>query len=276
MNEILIALATVTAVAAVAGILLALIEHFFSVPENKRKKELRAILPGVNCGACGFKSCDDYAGALADGKAEANLCVPGDDDIATALSAYLGVDAKPVKDVVAFVHCNGSCGAVVQKNDYVGVADCRAAASLFGGPNACAYGCLGLGDCAAACPSSAICMDDGIAHVDTSLCMGCGLCTETCPHKLISLIPQETQAVILCNNKDKGAAARKACKNACIGCKKCEKTCPAGAITVKDDLATIHYEKCTGCGLCASVCPTGCLRTVSFPDLIADFPFEDL
>ena len=74
----------------------------------------------------------------------------------------------------------------------------------------------------------------------------------------------------MCSNKQKGADARKACKNACIGCKKCERTCPNGAIAVKDNLAVIDYEKCTNCGTCVAACPTGCLKTVFFPDLPED------
>jgi ferredoxin len=81
------------------------------------------------------------------------------------------------------------------------------------------------------------------------------------------MVPQDTKAVVMCNNKDKGADARKACKNACIGCKKCERTCPNGAIKVIDNLAVIDYEKCTGCGACVAGCPTGCLKSVIFPDL---------
>jgi ferredoxin len=73
-----------------------------------------------------------------------------------------------------------------------------------------------------------------------------------------------TQAAVLCNNKEKGAVARKHCQNACIGCKKCEKTCPHGAITVVDNLAVIDYDKCTGCGECAGACPTGCIKLTKF------------
>ncbi len=276
MNDILTAFLTVSAIAAVAGVLLSLISHFFAVEEDPRKKELRALLPGVNCGACGYKSCDDYAAALAEGRAKANLCVPGAESVAGAVADYLGIAAEPVKDVVAFVHCNGTCEATFPKTDYVGVADCRAAATLYGGPGACHYGCIGLGDCAAACPSSAICMKDGIAHVDTSLCIGCGLCVSTCPHGIISLLPQEAMVAVMCNSEDKGAQARKVCENACIACKKCEKTCPSGAITVVDNLARIDYEKCIRCGKCATVCPTGCLKDVSFPDLPEDFSFSEL
>lgn len=265
--EILIAFAVVLAIGLVLAILLALVSHFFGVEEDKTFKEIREALPGVNCGACGFKGCDDYAAALAEGKAAPNLCVPGAEGVAKRLGDILHIEVEPPKDVVAFVHCNGNCEATATRADYKGILGCRAASAIYGGPNACTHGCLGLGDCAAACPSNAICMKDGIAHVDTSRCIGCGLCMETCPKKVISMVPQETRTVVMCNSRDKGADARKACKNACIGCKKCEKACPESAIAVTDNLAKIDYTKCTGCGLCVAGCPTGCLKQTFFPDL---------
>ncbi len=265
--DILTAFAVVVATGLVMGVLLALVSHFFGVEESKKLKEVRACLPGVNCGACGYKGCDDYAAALAEGTAKANLCVPGAEDTANALGTVLGIEVEAPKDVVAFVHCNGNCEATSQKAEYDGISTCRAASMLYGGPEACRFGCLGFGDCAAACPANAICIRDGIAHVDTSRCLGCGLCASICPKKIISMVPQETKSVVMCNNKDKGADARKVCKNACIACKKCEKTCQSGAIAVKNNLAEIDYEKCNHCGACAEVCPTGCLKEVFFPDL---------
>lgn len=264
--DVLIAFAVVVGIGLLMGVLLALVSRFFGIEESGRLKAIRACLPGVNCGACGYKGCDDYAAALAEGSAKPNLCVPGAEDTANELGKLLGIEVEPPKDVVAFVHCNGNCEATSKKADYDGISTCRAASMLYGGPEACRFGCLGFGDCAAVCPAEAICVRDGIAHVDTTRCFGCGLCTETCPKHIISLVPQETKAAVMCSNKDKGADARKVCKNACIGCRKCEKTCPNGAISVRDNLAVIDYDKCTGCGACAGVCPTGCLKSVAFPD----------
>lgn len=269
--EILIAFLVVAAIGLLAGLLIAVMSRFFGVEEDQRVKAVRACLPGVNCGACGYKGCDDYAVAVAEGTAKPNLCVPGAESTAEELGALLGIEVEPPKDVVAFVHCNGNCEATSTKTDYVGVTSCKAAAMLYGGPESCQYGCMGLGDCAAACPANAICMKDGIAHVDTSRCLGCGLCESICPKKVISMVPQETAVVVMCNSKDKGADARKACKNACIGCMKCAKTCPQEAITVTNNLAKIDYTKCTRCGACAASCPTGCLKQVFFPDLSEEY-----
>ena len=92
---------------------------------------------------------------------------------------------------------------------------------------------------------------------NTDLCKGCGLCVDACPKHVISLVPQETVVAVMCHNRDKGAEARKACKNACIACKKCEKACPVQAIAVTDNLAQIDYTKCIGCGACVATCKNG-------------------
>lgn len=274
--EILIAFLVMLAIALVAAILLTVFSHFFGVEEDPKKKQIRECLPGINCGACGYKGCDDYAAALAEGGVKPNLCIPGAQQVADEIAAIIGVETEEFEDVVAFVACNGNCNATSPKALYEGVQTCEAASMLYGGANSCRFGCLGYGDCAAACPSNAICIIDGIAHVRTDRCLGCGICANTCPKKIINMLPQKTNTVVMCSSKDKGADARKACKNACIACKKCEKLCPHGAITVKDNLATIDYNKCTGCGLCVKECPTGCLKTVFFPNIPKDVECDEI
>ena len=65
--EILIAFIAMLVIALIVGVLLLVCSHFFAVKENPLKKEIRECLPGINCGACGYKGCDDYAEALANG-----------------------------------------------------------------------------------------------------------------------------------------------------------------------------------------------------------------
>ena len=274
--DVLTALVVLVLIGLVFGIILALFIHFFGVEEDQKAKEIRAALPGINCGACGFKGCNDYAEALAAGTAKPNLCVPGAEDTAKELGAILGVESEPPKDLVAFVHCNGTCDAVAKKSAYDGVTSCKACAMLYAGPLSCRYGCLGCGDCAKVCVSHAITVINGVAVVNTERCVGCGLCTKECPKQIISMVPQETPAAVYCSNRDKGADARKACKNACIGCKKCEKTCPNQAISVVNNCAEIDYSKCTGCGACAEACPTACLKKVFFPDLPEGFRLKEV
>ncbi len=272
--DVLTAFAVVVSVGLIFGILLAVMVHLFGVKEDETKEKLREILPGINCGACGFRGCSDYAEAMAKGEAKPNLCIPGAADVARELGEVLGVEVEEPKDMVAFVHCNGTCDAAPDRSVYEGITTCRARSMIYGGPKGCSYGCLGCGDCAKVCVSDAICMTDGVARINTSRCVGCGMCAKECPKGIISMVPQETAVAVYCSNKDKGADARKLCKNACIACKKCEKACESGAITVIDNCAVIDYSKCTGCGKCAEGCPTGCLKKVVFPDLPENFSWN--
>ena len=262
VQDILTALLVVASVGVAAGILLALASHFFKVEEDEKVKTVREALPGSNCGACGFAGCDSYAEAVANGKAEANLCVPGAATVAASLSEILGVECTAGECGVAFVACNGNCNATTEKAVYDGVDSCAAAGMLFGGPGSCIYGCIGCGDCAAVCPADAICVRDSLAHVDPRKCIGCGLCAKTCPKNIISIIPADAKTAVMCSNNEKGAVARKNCKNACIGCKKCQLNCPEKAINVVNNLAVIDYSKCSGCGICVDNCPTNCIKNL--------------
>ena len=262
MENILLAVGVVGGIGLIMAVLLALASHFLAVKEDEKFLQLRECLLGVNCGACGYAGCNEYAKALAEGGVKTNLCVPGADATAAKLAEILGVEAEDVVEMSAVVRCNGNCNVTSKAFNYEGVNTCQAASMVYGGPNECNYGCLGFGDCANVCPVNAICVEDGIAHVNPKICVGCGLCAETCPKKIIELVPQVSSVAVLCSSKDKGAVARKKCENACIACKKCEKVCPHGAISVKDNLSSIDYDKCTGCGACVEVCPTKCIKRV--------------
>lgn len=263
MNEILKAVIPVALMGMASASGLVIASRIFAVREDERFPEVRECLPGANCGACGFPGCDGYAKALCEKEGTpTNLCVPGGDQVSRRLSELLGVEFQDVVEQVAVVHCSGDCSKTSDKVSYQGITSCVAANMLYGGKGSCSYGCLGFGDCAAACPQSAISIKDGVAHVEPTDCIGCGICTRTCPNRLISLVPDVKNVYVGCSNKDKGAATRKICSAGCIGCKKCERSCPLGAITVRDNLAVIDYEKCTDCpdpGVCARVCTTGCL-----------------
>ncbi|MBQ3052994.1 MAG: RnfABCDGE type electron transport complex subunit B [Clostridia bacterium] len=260
LPQILIALAIVGGIGLIAAILLAISSYFFNVPEDETVIKVRACLPGANCGACGYAGCDEYAKAVVKDNAKTNLCIPGADSVAAEVAEIMGVSAEDVIEMVAVVSCTGNCEATQNKALYQGVNTCKAASMIYGGPASCVYGCLGCGDCANVCPYNAICVKDGLAYINRNLCLGCGLCVKQCPKGIIKLVPTTVKTLVLCSNKEKGAVARKNCKNACIGCKKCELVCPEEAIRIENNLSYIDYDKCTRCGKCAENCPTGCIK----------------
>lgn len=260
MSAVLIAAAIVAGLGLVCAVLLVLASKFMSVKEDERLPKVRACLPGANCGACGFAGCDGYAKALIeDNDLKCNLCVPGADAVSKELSNVLGRKYESAAKAVAFVSCNGNCNATNPRFEYAGIKSCGAANMFYGGSGSCSYGCIGIGDCAKACPQNAICISGGVARVDPDLCIGCGICVKTCPHGIIELIPIQYKTLVLCSSHDKGAVTRKFCTNGCIGCGKCQRTCKYNAISVVNNLATIDHEKCIACGECVDVCPVHCL-----------------
>lgn len=263
--SILIPILILTGIALVCAAILTLSNVLFGVKVDKTAQEIRDTLPGVNCGACGYSGCDGYAKALAEKKTtKTNLCVPGGDGVSREIADLLGIEAEDVVEKVAYVACNGKCGAVERKYEYQGPKSCVAANISYNGDKACIYACLGYGDCVKVCPKEAISIEDGIAHIDPQKCIGCGICVRECPNHVIKLINDTTRVVVECSNHQKGAITRKACSNGCIACKKCEKTCPHGAIKVIDNLATIDYSICTSCGECVKACPVHCIHEGNF------------
>lgn len=256
--EIIIPVLICLCIAAVCAIILTVSTILFGVKEDEKYLAIRDALPGANCGACGYSGCDGYARALSEGQiTETNLCVPGGAKTSEDIASVLGVEAGEAVRVFAYVGCHGTCEATGKDEKHLrdGFSTCKEAAEHWEGENVCTYACIGLGDCAAACPNEAIIVTDGVARVISSLCTGCGLCAKTCPHGTIRMMKEGATVAIGCSNHDKGALTRKMCTNGCIGCTKCARTCPNGAITMENNLPVIDYDKCTACGLCADACP---------------------
>ena len=251
--EILIPVIIIAVIGHIAGLGLSFASKYMAVPVDETEAKIREALPGANCGACGFSGCDGYAAALAKGEAKPNLCSPGGETTAQAIAEILNVEVVN-EPKVALVACNNSCDKNKRAFAYEGLQRCTAAALLQGGPLECKYGCIGLLDCANACPFGAIIVNDGHPTVCKDLCVGCGLCVNTCPKGVIKLVPKTYKSAVLCNNKEKGAPVVQGCKSSCIACTMCERTCEKGAIKVINNLAQIDYELCDGCGKCKEVC----------------------
>lgn len=262
--DILTAVLIVSAIGLIAGLGLAIASIVMAVPKDEKAEAIAEVLPGANCGACGFSGCSGYAAALSEGKTDNTaMCAPGGKAVAEQVAAILGVSAGEILPQTAVVMCNGTSKNTDTKLNYSGVKSCKMASQLFGGPGECTYGCIGFGDCVNVCQYDAISLCDGVARVNPLACRACKMCMNTCPKHLIKLMPlNEAKAAVMCSNHDKGAAAKKACNAACIGCMKCVKTCEAGAVSVNNFLAEVDFDKCTACGKCAEQCPTNAIQLI--------------
>ena len=258
----IIAVSVLAGLGLIAGFGLALAARFFAVETDPRQEKVLDALPGANCGGCGFAGCSDFAAAVVKGLAPPNGCPVGGMETALKIAEIMGMSADASSHVakVALVLCQGTNDVAPVKFRYNGTATCASAAQLAEGHKLCSYGCLGFGDCQRACPFGAIeITEGGVARVIRERCTGCGNCVEACPKNLIQLVPVTASVHILCSNKDKGAAARKACQVACIACRKCQKTAGEERIEMDGFLARIKYDNPPDDPALAGECPTGAI-----------------
>ena len=275
-NSLLILVYTVSTlcvVGIVAAVLLWFVAKKFKVEEDPRIDDVEKMLPGANCGGCGFAGCRGMADALVARDDISELyCPVGGPDTMKAVAAYLGKAAPEKEPRTATVRCGGTCDKRPRTNVYNGASSCAVASSLYVGETGCAFGCLGYGDCVEACAFDAIYVDPetGLASVDADKCTACGACVKACPKGLIELRkkwPKNRAVYVSCMSKDKGAVVMKACKAGCIGCSKCVKACAFEAIKVENNLAFIDSDKCKLCRKCVNECPTGAIRLVGMDPL---------
>lgn len=256
MTGIITATVVVAVVGIFIGIFLGIAAICFQVETDPREEEILGILPGNNCGGCGFPGCSGLAAAIVKGEAKVSGCPVGGADVANRIAQVMGVEAQLEEKKVAFVKCQGDCNKTAVDYEYTGTKDCRMLSFVpAGGPKSCNYGCLGYGNCVEVCTLDAISIIDGVAVVDKEVCGGCGACVEECPKNLIELIPYKAERKVACNSKDKGPRVIKSCEVGCIGCGICVKNCPVQAISMEDSLAKIDYSLCTDCGICKEKCP---------------------
>ena len=254
--NIAVAGAVVGIAGLIIGVLLGIAAKVFHVEVDERELFVRELLPGNNCGGCGYAGCDALAKAIALGEAPVSACPVASSEIHAQIGELMGKAVENNERKVAFVQCNGSCDKTKVNYNYHGVADCRKAAMVPGrGGKVCSYGCMGYGSCVRVCEFDAIHVVNGVAFVDKEKCKACGKCIIECPNRLIELVPISADYKVMCSSKDKGKDVMAGCSVGCIACMKCTKVCEVDAITVTNNLAHIDYTKCTRCGKCAEACP---------------------
>ena len=271
MNLIISSIIVLGIIGLAAAIILYFVAQKFKVEEDTRIDEVTELLPGANCGGCGYPGCRGFAEACVKADTLENmLCPVGGLPTMCKVSEVLGHAVCQATPKIAVVRCNGTCQNRPRTNKFDGAHNCKIAAQLYAGETNCSYGCFGFGDCVAVCQFDAIKInpETGIPEVDEEKCTACGACAKACPKKVIELRNKGVKGrrvFVSCVNKDKGGVARKACSAACIGCGKCQKVCPFGAIKIENNLAYINFELCRSCRKCVNECPTGAIHDVNFP-----------
>ena len=274
MSFILSAVIVLGCIALVAAVILYVCSKRFAVKEDPRIAQVTEVLPGANCGGCGFPGCSGMADALVKGADAGSLeglnCPVGGADVMGKVADLLGMAIANSDPMVAVVRCNGTCELRPRIASYDGLKTCTAINACGAGETGCGFGCLGCGDCVGACQFDAIHInpETGLPEVDEEKCTACGACTKACPRNIIELRkkgPKGRRIFVSCVNKDKGAVAMKACKSACIGCGKCQKECKFEAITIENNLSYIDFTKCRMCKKCVDACPTKAIHAVNFP-----------
>jgi Na+-translocating ferredoxin:NAD+ oxidoreductase RNF subunit RnfB len=228
---------------ALLALMLALANRRLFVYEDPRIDEVDALLPKSNCGACGLAGCRNFAEKAVAGEVVPARCTVSSPAQTAAIAALLGVDAGEVDKRVARLACAGGRHVAFLRARYVGLSTCRAASVVSGGGKECAWGCLGLGDCASVCLQGAIALDaHGLPVVDMEKCTACNDCVTACPKGLFSLQSVKHHLWVACRNRAEGDLAEAACEVACTGCGKCVADAAPGLVTVRDNLAEIDVS----------------------------------
>ena len=237
----------------VFGYMLAWFAQKFAVHANPLVKKIEEILPGANCGACGYPGCSGLADKIANENAPVNACPVGGVKVWTEIAKLTGKTTGKFEAQKAMIKCQGGKGTVQKLGIYIGIQDCQAASVLGISHLGCINGCLGLGTCEKICPFDAIHMnpETDLPVIDWEECTGCGKCVSECPRK--------EQVQLACSSPASGKEVRQVCSRGCIKCQLCVKTCPAQAISFQNGIIQIDQGKCNLCGLCVEKCPTKCI-----------------
>lgn len=259
------------AIGIFVGITLYYVAKKFYIEENPLYDEVEAMLPGANCGGCGYPGCRKFAEKMVDSPTlEGLYCSVSGEKRMNEIGEFLGKSVQAKDMQVAVLRCAGACDKRTKQIAYEGISSCTFAANFYAGDTGCSFGCTGFGDCVAACQFGAMKMnpETHLPEIETSLCTACGQCVAACPKKLLEIRKtnkKDMKIYVACSNKDKGFVAKKACSVACIGCGKCQKVCAQDAITIVDSLAYIDASKCKLCRKCVEECPTGSIIETNFP-----------
>jgi len=244
LSEFLIGIGILVSLGLFFAVVLAVSYKKLKVYEDPRIDDVDEMLPHNNCGACGQPGCRAFAEKVVAGELPPSKCTVSAADAIQRIAEYLGVDAGSEEKRVARLLCAGGKREAQNLADYKGaMRTCRGESVVTGGPKACAWGCMGLGDCADACDFDAIFMnDEGLPVVIPDLCVACGDCVEACPKGLFEIMPVSHNLIVQCKSLLEGDNALSKCTVACTACGRCVADGAPGLIEIKNNLAVINYE----------------------------------
>ncbi len=230
------------------------------VHEDPRINDVEEMLPAANCGACGYPGCRAFAEAVVKGEAPPSKCTVNTAEANQDIADFLGVALGQQEKIVARLACAGGTHVAKMRARYAGVESCRGAVAAGGGGKACAWGCLGLGDCDESCTFDAIYMNEfGLPVVIEDKCTACNDCVIACPLDLFSLHPVSHKLWVACKNLQEGDAALAECEVACNACGRCAMDLPE-VIRMENNLAVVDYSKNDQADPVAiERCPTGAI-----------------
>ncbi len=262
-----------TSILSMAGLaflfaaILAFADKKLRIKEDPRVEELTNLLPGINCGACGFKSCHDFAEHIVTEGADPGKCRVVDEETREKLFALMGEAEGTVYKYIPVIHCAAEWKNKKNKAEYKGIKTCGAANLNFGSGLECQYGCMGFGDCTEVCPFDALHMVEGLPRVDQKKCTGCGKCAEACPRNIITMEEKRNDVLIYiaCSSHDNTLRTRQVCDVGCIACGICDKLSQGEFFKVVDNLSVPDYTKQTSERIekirdISSKCPTKVIK----------------
>ncbi len=159
---IIFAVLSLTGLGLTLGFGLGTAARFFKVESDPLVDELEALMPGSQCGQCGYPGCRPAAEALAAGDAPVTLCPPGGPSLAQRLADKLGValSGEAMDEAIPMV-------AFVSEET-----------------------CIGCTRCFKVCPTDAIVGAPKQIHaVVADACIACKKCVEVCPTECLSMMP---------------------------------------------------------------------------------------
>ena len=264
MNLILFSALSLGILGMVFAVVLAFLDKKLKVKQDERVEKILALLPGINCGACGFSGCAAFAQAVVKERKMFSGCIPGGREVNRQIASLMGIGEIKILPKVAVCQCSAADASKKRSFTYEGPQSCRFA-HLVGGNLDCTYGCLGYGDCVAVCPVGAISIKEKKVYVDADKCIGCGKCIQACPRNLFTLVAfdkekEENFFYVGCSNKDKGSLTRAVCTQGCIACGICVRV-GNSPFKLENNLSRIDYSKAeiNAFEEAKNKCPTKCI-----------------